>query len=125
MAKRILKGDLVKIIAGDDKGKIAKVISTNAKKNTVILEGIGNRTRHMRKSMYNPMGGKREIQVGIDMSKVALVVDEKAAKTSRVGYKIDSEGNKTRVARQNNNKVIAVAAKTETKASKAKKGAKK
>lgn len=115
MAQRILQGDLVKIIAGDDKGKTAKVIKVNAKKNQVALEGIGKRTRHMRKSMYNPMGGKRDIQVGIDISKVALVVDEKAGKTSRIGYKTD-EGNKTRVARQNSNKAIATA--------KAKKGAK-
>ena len=116
MAQRILQGDLVKIIAGDDKGKTAKVIKVNAKKNQVILEGIGKRTRHMRKSMYNPMGGKRDIQVGIDISKVALVVDEKAGKISRIGYKTNDEGNKTRVARQNSNKAIATA--------KAKKGAK-
>lgn len=125
MANRILQGDLVKIIAGDDKGKIAKVVKINAKKGLVILEGVGNRTRHLKKSMYNPMGGKREIQVGISLSNVALVVDEKAGKTSRIGYKLDGE-NKTRVARQNNNKVIAATtAKTETKSTKAKKGAKK
>lgn len=117
MANRILQGDLVKIIAGDDKGKIAKVVKINAKKNTVILEGIGNRTRHMKKTMYNPMGGKREIQLGIDISNVALVVDEKAGKTSRVGYKVTGE-EKTRVARQNGNKPVAKIA------DKAKKGAK-
>ena len=116
MAQRILQGDLVKIIAGDDKGKTAKVVKINAKKHQVILEGIGKRTRHMRKSMYNLMGGRRDIQVGIDISKVVLVVDEKAGKTSRIGYKTDAEGNKTRVARQNSNKVIATA--------KAEKGAK-
>ncbi|MDO4871076.1 MAG: 50S ribosomal protein L24 [Candidatus Saccharibacteria bacterium] len=125
MANRILQGDLVKIIAGDNKGKIAKVIKINAKKGLVILEGIGNRTRHMKKSMYNPMGGKREIQVGISLSNVALVIDEKASKTSRVGYKLDGD-NKSRVARQNNNKVIAAqTTKTEVKETKAKKGAKK
>ena len=117
MANRILKGDLVKVIAGDHKGTIAKVISLDTKKNRVMLEGIGKRTRHMRKSIYNPMGGTREIQLGIDISKVALVVDEKAGKTSRVGYQISSNGDKVRVARQANNKLL-----TETKT---KKGAKK
>ncbi len=118
MANRIKKGDLVKIISGDNKGQTAKVVEIKKAKNQVILEGIGKRTRHVAKSYYNPMGGKKEIQQGIDISKVALVVDEKSGKTSRVGYEIDKNGNKVRVARQNGNKAIDKVAKT------AKKGAK-
>ncbi len=106
MANRIKKGDLVKVLTGDNKGQTAKVLAIKKAKNQVILEGIGKRTRHVAKSYYNPMGGKREVHQGIDISNVALVVDQKSGKTSRVGYQLDKDGNKVRVARQNSNKAI-------------------
>ncbi len=118
MANRIRKGDLVKVLTGDNKGQVAKVLQINQTKNQVILEGIGKRTRHVAKSYTNPMGGKREIHQGINISNVALVIDSKSTKTSRVGYQIDKDGNKIRVARQNNDKAIDKLDK------KAKKGAK-
>lgn len=105
MARRIIKGDIVKVISGDHKGKITQVTQVLTDKNQVLLDGIGMRTRHVAKSHYNPVGGKRDVQVPINMSKVALVVDEKAGKTSRVGYKV-IDGKKTRVARQAKNAVI-------------------
>lgn len=119
MARRIIKGDLVKIISGNNKGKTARVTQVIPSKNQVLLEGIGNRVRHVAKSHFNPMGGKHDIQVPIDLSKVALVIDEKTGKTSRVGFKI-VDGKKVRIARQASNKVITSA----TKAAKDKKGAK-
>ncbi len=124
MARRIIKGDMVKIISGDDKGKIAQVTKVLADKNQVLLDGIGMRTRHVAKSLYNPMGGKRDVQVPVDLSKVALVIDEKAGKTSRVGYKM-ADGKKIRVARQAKDaeiKPTAIKSKTTTKIKK--KGAK-
>lgn len=106
MASRIKTGDLIKIISGANKGKIAKATQVLPAKNQVLLEGIGERTRHQKRSLYNPNGGKKKIQVPVALSKVALVHDEKAAKTSRVGFKIDSEGQKQRIARQANDKLI-------------------
>ena len=37
---KIKKGDLVRVIAGKDKGKDGKVIAVNHKKNTVLVEGV-------------------------------------------------------------------------------------
>jgi ribosomal protein L24 len=42
----------------------------------------------------------------MSIHKVALVIDEKSAKTSRVGLIKNTDGKKTRVARQHNNKEI-------------------
>ncbi len=109
MVNRIKKGDLVKVLTGDNRGQTAKVVQI--RNNKVTLEGIGKRTRHIAKSYYNPVGGKKEIQQAIDTSNVALVVDQKSGKTSRVGYEIDKDGNKVRVARQNGNKAIDKTAK--------------
>ena len=105
MGTRIKTGDLVKIISGANKGTQGKVTKVLPAENKVFVEGVGNRTRHMRRSMYR-QSGKKDIQVGIDASKVALVVDEKAGKVSRVGYAKNNDGKTVRIARQANNREI-------------------
>lgn len=104
--KRIIKGDTVKIISGANKGATGKVESVLTKKSAVLIEGIGMVKRHIKPNRLNPAGGKKDIHVPVSLHKVALVVDEKDAKTSRVGYVKDAEGKKSRVARQVNNKEI-------------------
>ncbi len=103
MANRIKKDDIVKIISGDNKGTTGKVLAVTA--DGVLVEGVGLKTRHVKPSQLNPRGGKKDIHVAVPAHKVALVADEKSAKTSRVGYKV-AEGVKTRVARQLKNKEI-------------------
>ena len=104
--KKILKGDLVKIISGANKGVTGKVLLVLNKENAVLIEGVGVKHRNIKPSQYNPRGGKKDIHVPTDISKVALVVDEKSGKTSRVGLSRDGDGKKVRVARQIKNKEI-------------------
>jgi large subunit ribosomal protein L24 len=102
---RIKKDDIVKIISGSNKGKTGKVLQVLAKDNAVLIEGIGTKTRHVKPSQLNPRGGTKDIHVPTPLHKVALVVDEKASTTSRVGY-VTTGDKKVRVARQANNKEI-------------------
>lgn len=102
---RIQKNDLVKIIAGSNKGTTGKVLAVDSKKGTVLIEGVGVGRRHVKPSQLNPTGGKKDIHVPMDISKVALVVDEASAKTSRIGMKMTENG-KVRVARSLKNKEI-------------------
>ena len=102
---RIKKDDLVKVISGANKGTTAKVLAVLASKDAVLLEGIGQKHRHIKPSQLNPRGGSKDIHVPTPLHKVALVVDEKTNKTSRIGYKT-AEGAKTRVAKQAKNKEI-------------------
>lgn len=104
--KRIVKGDLVKIISGANKGTTGKVTAVLAKDQSVLIEGVGVKTRTIKPSRQNPRGGKKELHVPTSLHKVALAVDEKANKTSRIGLTKDANGNKVRVARQLNNKEI-------------------
>lgn len=106
MAMRIKKGDKVKIIAGGHKGTTATVEAVLVKKNAALLEGIGVSTRHMKPSRLNPMGGDKNVHVPVNLSKLALVIDDKTSKTSRVGYRNNADGAKVRVARQAKNKEI-------------------
>ena len=104
--KRIKKGDTVKIISGVNKGVTAKVEAVLTKKNAVLLEGVGKTHRHVRANAYSAAGTIKEIHVPVALSKVALVVEEKTGKTSRVGYVKNADGSATRVARQLNSKEI-------------------
>lgn len=101
---RIKKGDMVKIMTGKHKGVTALVTSLLSN-NKVVLKGINERKRHHAANQIAP-AGKRDIQIPIDISNVALVVDEKTGKTSRVGIKVDPKGKKVRTAVQLNNKEI-------------------
>ncbi|MEI6053839.1 MAG: 50S ribosomal protein L24 [Candidatus Saccharibacteria bacterium] len=106
VTKKIIKGDTVKLISGANKGKTGKVLQVNAKKSTVLVEGIGNIHRNVKPSAQNPRGGQKDIHIATPIHKVALVIDEKSSKTSRVGLIKNDEGKKTRVARQSKNKEI-------------------
>lgn len=106
MARRIQKDDLVKIISGSKKGTTGKVLQVLGKKNAVLVEGVGTKHRHVKPSQANPRGGSKDIHVPTPIHKVALVVDEKTSKTSRVGYVKNADGDKVRLARQAKNKEI-------------------
>lgn len=104
--KRIRTGDTVKLISGASKGTTGKVLKVHAKKGTLLIEGIGNKHRHVKPTQLNPRGGHKDIHVPTPIHKVALVVDEKSSKTSRVGLIKNADGGTTRVARQLKDKEI-------------------
>ncbi|PIF02746.1 MAG: 50S ribosomal protein L24 [Propionibacterium sp.] len=88
----VKKGDKVKVISGDDKGKIGEVREVFPKEGKVIVEGVNVRTRH-RKETQTPHGRRIEggiirSEAPIHASNVQLVVkvDGKEVVT-RVGYK--------------------------------------
>ena len=90
MSKNFVKtGDKVMVIAGDNKGKTAKIVKV--KDGKAYLDGIEVRERHMKKTYLNPKGGKKEIHVGIDLSNLKLVeaakIEKKAAKSDKKGAK--------------------------------------
>jgi large subunit ribosomal protein L24 len=89
MAQNLKTGDKVMVIAGDNKGKTAKIVKV--KDGKAYLDGIEIRERHMKKTYLNPKGGKKEIHVGIDLSNLKLVeaakVEKKAAKSDKKGAK--------------------------------------
>lgn len=68
MAKCLKTGDTVRVIAGDHKGETAKIVKVDKKAGKAMLEGINLRERHLRRTQFNPQGGKKEVHVGIDLS---------------------------------------------------------
>ena len=53
----IKKGDMVAVIAGNDKGKQGKVLSVIPKKDRAIVEGINMIKKHTKPNAAYPDGG--------------------------------------------------------------------
>ena len=96
MAAKIKKGDNVVVLAGKDKGKTGKVLATHPAENKVTVEGINIVKKHIKPNRAYPQGGIVDLTKPIWASKVA-VVDPGTKKPTRIGYKLDKDGNKTRV----------------------------
>lgn len=93
---RLKKGDLVVVRSGKYKGKTGKVTATHPSENKVTVEGINIAKKHVKPNQKYPQGSIVEITKPIWVSKVSIV-EPTTKKPSKIGYKIDKEGNKTRV----------------------------
>lgn len=96
---RIKKGDTVKILSGNDKGKTGEVLSVIPKDNKIVVKGINVRKKHVKPRSQGEEGGIIPVECAIDSS-VANVVCPKCGKETKVGYKVDEKGNKTRVCKK-------------------------
>ncbi|MBR3138212.1 50S ribosomal protein L24 [Candidatus Saccharibacteria bacterium] len=82
MAQSLKVNDKVKIISGKNKGKEAKIVKIDRAAKKACLEGIGLVERHMKKTQFNPAGGKKTVHLGIDFSNLKLVEASKFVKSS-------------------------------------------
>ena len=69
----IKKGDTVKVIAGDEKGKSGKVLHVVPQTGRAFVEGINMVKKHMQKTQDNPQGGivEKEAPIAISNLKVS------------------------------------------------------
>jgi len=93
---KIRKNDIVKVIAGKDKGKTGKVLKLFPAAGKVIVEGINYLKKHSRKTQDNPKGGIIQRESAISISNVAIVC-ARCSKPSRVGFATLSDGEKARI----------------------------
>ncbi len=87
----IKKGDKVKVISGDDKGKEGVVQEVLVAKRRVVVEGVNMITKHEKPSAGKPEGGIKKTEAAIHISNVMLL-DPASGKSTRVGRKADGEG---------------------------------
>jgi large subunit ribosomal protein L24 len=95
----IKKGDTVKVIAGNDKGKEGKVLEVLLDKNRAVVEGIRVVTKHQKPSAGKPEGGIKKTEAPIHISNIMLV-DPASGKPTRVGRKLDDKGKLQRYAKK-------------------------
>ncbi len=101
---RLKKGDTVVVRAGKDKGKTGKVVSVHPFENKVTVEGVNIVKRHVKPTRTNPQGAIVELTKPIWVSKVGIV-DPTSKKPSRIGFKVDAKGVKTRIAKKSGKEI--------------------
>lgn len=94
--------DEVQIIAGKDAGKRGVIIKALPKENKVVIEGANIAKRHRKATQQNQKAEIVEMPMPIDASNVMLVVD---GKPTRIGYKVNADGTKVRVAKKTGKEV--------------------
>ena len=95
---KIKEGDTVRVIAGKDKDKEGKVLAVNAKKGTVVVEGVNMIKRHLKPGKESQEGGIITQEGPINISNVMYVMN---GETTRVGFQV-VDGKKVRYAKSNN-----------------------
>jgi len=96
--QKIRKGDKVVVLAGKDKGRSGEVLSVQPKEDTAIVRGINVVVRHQRQTQAQ-QGGLIRKEAPIHLSNIALA-DPKDGKATRVGFRIEADGKKVRVAKR-------------------------
>lgn len=98
MAAKVKKGDRVIVTAGRNKGAKGEVLKVIPAENRVVVQGVNVVKRHQRPSQMDP-GGIKTFEAPIHISNVAIM-DPRDGKPTRVGFKTDEHGRKTRIAKR-------------------------
>jgi len=95
---KIRKEDVVRVIAGNDRGKEGEVLKVLPQENRIIVKGVNMLTRHQRPTTRQREGGIIEREGPIDISNVLLICPE-CDRPTRVGFKI-TDNEKLRACKQ-------------------------
>lgn len=90
MKLHIKKGDTVKVIAGNSRGKNGKVLEVYPSKYRAIVEGLNMVTKHNKPSAESPEGGIKKVEASIHLSNLMLV-DPATGEAARIGRKQDED----------------------------------
>jgi large subunit ribosomal protein L24 len=92
----IAKGDTVRVVRGDDKGKEGKVLRVFPKRGRVTVEGVNIVKRHHRARRAEEQSGIIEKPAPIHASNVMLL-DPKSGDPTRIRRRRDEDGTKERI----------------------------
>ena len=99
-AKRLKKGDTVKVIAGKEKGKTGKILKIIGDKDQVVVEKLNIMKRHKRPDQKGK-GGIVEKEAPINISNVMFLCN-KCERGVRLGYRKLEDGSKARICKKCN-----------------------
>ena len=93
---------MIKVIAGNDKGKTGRVIKVFTDRDRIVVEGINVVKKHTRPSQDNPQGGILNKELPIHISNVMYL---KGETTTRIGSKKLKDGSRVRFSRSTNENI--------------------
>jgi large subunit ribosomal protein L24 len=98
---KIKKEDKVIVIAGKEKGKIGAVLMMDMVKNRVLVEKLNMVKKHARPGPTTAQGGIIEKEAPLHLSNV-MIVCNKCAEPTRIGFRILEDHSKVRICRKCN-----------------------
>jgi len=98
MAAKIRKGDKVIVLTGRDKGRTGEVIEVRPGEGRALVRGVNVVKRHQRQTAQQE-GGIISKELPVQLSNIAIA-DPKDGKPTRVGFKIQPDGKKIRIAKR-------------------------
>ena len=93
MKLHIKKGDLVKVITGNSRGKEGKVIRVYPKQYRAVVEGLNMVSRDMKPDASNTKGGIVKKEASIHLSNL-MFIDPKSGLATKIGRKKDDKTGK-------------------------------
>ena len=93
---RITRGDTVRVVRGDDKGKEGKVLRVHLKTGRVTIEGVNIVKRHRKARGPEDQSGIIDMPAPVHLSNVMLL-DPKSGEPTRLRARIDEDGTKERI----------------------------
>lgn len=100
---KIKKGDTVKVLSGNDKGKTGEVLEVMPKTQKVVVKGINMKTKHVKPRRQGEEGGIITREFPIHICKLSVVCP-KCGKAVRIGFEMDKD-NKVRVCKSCGEKI--------------------
>jgi len=96
MKLHVTRGDTVRVMRGDDKGKEGKVLRVYPKTGRVTVEGVNIVKKHRKARRENEQSGIIDFPAPVHASNVMLI-DPKSGAPTRVRGRIDDDGTKERI----------------------------
>ena len=96
MKLHVTRGDTVRVMRGDDKGKEGKVLRVYPKTGRVTVEGVNIVKKHRKARRENEQSGIIDFPAPVHASNVMLI-DPKSGAPTRVRARIDDDGTKERI----------------------------
>jgi large subunit ribosomal protein L24 len=92
----VTKGDMVRVMRGEDKGKEGRILRVHTKTGRVVVEGVNMVKRHRKAQRAEEQSGIIDFPAPIHASNVMLL-DPKGGEPTRVRRRIDEDGTKERL----------------------------
>ena len=101
MNSNLRTGDTVLVIAGKDKGKQGKILSSDAEKCRVVVEGVNIVSKHRKPRSQTDKGGIKKEEAPINVSNVQIICPN-CGKATRIAHSFDEKGKKHRMCKKCN-----------------------
>ncbi len=93
---KLKKGDTVKVISGNDRGRVGRILKVFPENNRIIIEGVNLIKRHTRPTQKNRKGGIIEKEGPVNVSNV-IYFDGRSNTVARLGHRVLADGKKVRI----------------------------